>query len=149
MFLPENYICDSSTVGSTPPCQGGGREFEPRLSLSRTRNPLWLPGFSFMVWLCNDIFSALRRTRAVEGRGRRGGLCPIETSLRNDIFSAFALLKRPCVTTCVTIFFLPLPCDQKRWGERMRKAGRWKKYGWRGVHSYYGLQGIAVTISAI
>ena len=26
--------CDSSTVGSTPPCQGGGRGFESRLSLS-------------------------------------------------------------------------------------------------------------------
>ena len=25
--------CDSSTVGSTPPCQGGGRGFESRLSL--------------------------------------------------------------------------------------------------------------------
>ena len=29
------YVCDSSTVGSTPPCQGGGRGFESRLSLSR------------------------------------------------------------------------------------------------------------------
>lgn len=28
-------ICDSSTVGSTPPCQGGGRGFESRLSLSK------------------------------------------------------------------------------------------------------------------
>lgn len=26
-------MCDSSTVGSTPPCQGGGRGFESRLSL--------------------------------------------------------------------------------------------------------------------
>ena len=30
--------CDSSTVGSTPPCQGGGREFEPRLSLLENRS---------------------------------------------------------------------------------------------------------------
>ena len=30
-----NHKCDSSTVGSTPPCQGGGRGFEPRLSLSK------------------------------------------------------------------------------------------------------------------
>lgn len=27
------WMCDSSTVGSTPPCQGGGRGFESRLSL--------------------------------------------------------------------------------------------------------------------
>ena len=31
-------MCDSSTVGSTPPCQGGGREFEPRLSLQEERD---------------------------------------------------------------------------------------------------------------
>ena len=30
-------MCDSSTVGSTPPCQGGGRGFESRLSLFRSQ----------------------------------------------------------------------------------------------------------------
>ncbi len=33
LFVAGRTICDSSTVGSTPPCQGGGRGFEPRLSL--------------------------------------------------------------------------------------------------------------------
>ena len=27
------HICDSSLVGKAPPCQGGDRGFEPRLSL--------------------------------------------------------------------------------------------------------------------
>lgn len=28
-----NLLSESSTVGSAPPCQGGGRQFEPGLSL--------------------------------------------------------------------------------------------------------------------
>ena len=30
----ENYICDSGSVGGVQPCQGWGRGFESRLSLS-------------------------------------------------------------------------------------------------------------------
>ena len=32
--LTKNYICDSGSAGRVRPCQGRGRGFEPRLSLS-------------------------------------------------------------------------------------------------------------------
>jgi hypothetical protein len=43
--FPLPALCDSSTVGSTPPCQGGGREFESRLSLSISQVKKYSPGF--------------------------------------------------------------------------------------------------------
>ena len=35
------HICDSSLVGKAPPCQGGDRGFEPRLSLFETPDVFW------------------------------------------------------------------------------------------------------------
>ena len=51
--------CDSSTVGSTPPCQGGGREFEPRLSLSATRVAKSLVYRSRQRGLPNSLINAI------------------------------------------------------------------------------------------
>ncbi len=47
------HICDSSLVGKAPPCQGGDRGFEPRLSLF-----LCLKNLQTYVWrFCfTDIF---------------------------------------------------------------------------------------------
>ena len=42
-------MCDSSTVGSTPPCQGGGRGFESRLSLLKK---LFATLFSLYTKVC-------------------------------------------------------------------------------------------------
>ena len=61
------HICDSSLVGKAPPCQGGDRGFEPRLSLA-DRNPKHLvfmvvsdfficPKFTILVCVCVCIAS--------------------------------------------------------------------------------------------
>ena len=45
------HICDSSLVGKAPPCQGGDRGFEPRLSLffMPKKAPVHVWGFFFVL----------------------------------------------------------------------------------------------------
>lgn len=42
-------MCDSSAAGSAPPCQGGGRGFEPRLSLDYRGFPCIITGKAFLL----------------------------------------------------------------------------------------------------
>ena len=53
LFL--GYLSESSSVGRAPPCQGGCREFESRLSLQITllkRRVFFLPQTAFLVNAC-------------------------------------------------------------------------------------------------
>ena len=47
------HTCDSSTVGSTPLCQGGGRGFESRLSLWKQWGLCSI--VFFYVILCSEV----------------------------------------------------------------------------------------------
>ncbi len=48
----ENTECDSSLVGKAPPCQGGDREFEPRLSLCVIPVKSMISGDPLLVTTC-------------------------------------------------------------------------------------------------
>ena len=47
------HICDSSLVGKAPPCQGGDRGFEPRLSLFETPDFIW--GFCYSEFVSASL----------------------------------------------------------------------------------------------
>ena len=50
--LKKNCVCDSGSAGRVRPCQGRGRGFEPRLSLSFEEE--WCEGAaSFLLQFCD------------------------------------------------------------------------------------------------
>ncbi len=61
-----SLLRDSSTVGSTPPCQGGGREFESRLSLLGIGRLLPVLFLSYRK-LCSYRIKMLRRLYPASG----------------------------------------------------------------------------------
>ena len=61
-------ICENSSVGRAPPCQGGGRGFESRFSLGKT---LFTAFFYALPLLCKGIGV---QARSSGGIGRHVGL---------------------------------------------------------------------------
>ena len=108
------HTCDSSTVGSTPPCQGGGRGFESRLSLWKQ----W--GLCSIVFLCNSLLrsnaSKVFWTFIVNNEDKRARIvtlivlfvgvlliAPLKGILQNEYFSTASNYLLLALFGCMTL----------------------------------------------
>ena len=79
--------CGCSSSGRAPPCQGGGREFEPRQPLQKTKHRLSVDAFCFIrrIFLPRaSIFSSIRQHRFAispvpASSMQKARICPIES----------------------------------------------------------------------